>query len=741
MIKYFYLSTIALITIAKSFSQETIKKDNLYAINDSLKNKKGELLKEVIILSKQNNIVNAARSGIKPMDLPQSVQVIGSNIIKQQQSLRLSDVVKNANGVYVGSARGGAQESFFSRGYDMSANSVFKNGFRLNGGSMPEVSSLEKVEILKGSAALLFGNVAPGGILNMVTKSPSFTKRGEIAIQSGSNSFYKPSVDFCGPLNNSIAYRVNGSYENSESFRDVVKKERFYINPSLLFLVNKKTEILLQGDYLRDDWTPDFGTAIIGKQIVDLPRNLFLGATWSTGQTKQTTVSALLKHDFNSNWKFNFNSSFQDYIRKFKGTERIQPVANGDWNRPLGQNRNDETIISEQLSLQRDFSAGKIKHQLFSGLDYEYSFAQAYTFTFKETINPNNPIIYDLINIFDLSLHPQRSDIPEASVDKIVKTTTNRFGIYAQDLISITDKFKILAGLRWSWQESLPVIYNLAVNPNLTAEGIKQKDVAFSPKLGLVFQPSKKTSLFASFSDSFTPNTGTTVSGAVLNPSIISQYEFGIKNDFWKGLLCLNITLYQITNDKLAQTAELKADGSINTDASVKVLNGETKSKGIEVDITAKPIEGLNINAGYSYNDMRFTKTSGTNGSFIVGDRLVRTPSNTANLSFFYTLSNGKLKGISLGAIGNYVGKRVGGWNNQIVVNPITFATSINDREIPLNDDYTTFDFSIGYDWKKISLLCKLSNFTNELNYVVHENYSVNPIAPRQVITSLKYKF
>jgi iron complex outermembrane receptor protein len=380
---------------------------------------------------------------------------------------------------------------------------------------MPEVSSLEKVEILKGSAALLFGNVAPGGILNMVTKTPSFTKGGEIALQAGSYNFYKPSLDFYGPLNKSIAYRINGSYENSESFRDVVKKERFYINPSLLFAVNKKTEILLQGDYLHDDWTPDFGTVIIGKKIIDLPRDLYFGATWSTGQTKQTTVSALVKHEFNSNWKLNFNSSFQDYTRTFKGTERIQPAANGDWNRPLGQNRNEEAIASEQLSLQGNFSTGKIKHQLFTGVDYENSFAQAYTYVF-------NPTTYGSGNIYDFENFNQGTGIPESTNTRIVKTTTNRFGVYAQDLISITDKFKILAGLRWSWQESQPVTHNLAVNPNVTTDGVKQKDVAFSPKIGLVFQPTKSTSLFASYSDSFTPNSGTTVSGAVSSETFCS---------------------------------------------------------------------------------------------------------------------------------------------------------------------------------------------------------------------------
>lgn len=713
------------------FAQKSNNDEAYYALIDTVKNKKGRILNEVVFITKQKAEVSVARSGIKPMDLPQSIQVIGSELMEQQQVVRLSDVIKNANGVYVGSARGGAQESFWSRGYDMSANNMFKNGFRYNSGSIPEVASLDKIELLKGGAALLYGNVAPGGILNLVNKIPSFKKGGELSMQVGSYRFYKPTVDFYGPLSRTIAYRFNGSYENSESFRDIVKKERYYVNPAFLFKVNNKTEVILQGDYLHDDWTPDFGTAIINKEIIDLPRNLYMGAEWSNGNTKQASLTGLIRHDFNSNWKMNFNTSFQDYIRTWKGTERIQPASNGSWNRPLGQNRNEETITSEQLSLQGNFTTGKTKHQLFTGADFENAAAVAYTFTFS-------PATYGTGNVFNFENFNQGTGIPESTITKIVTTTTNRLGIYAQDLISVTDKIKVLAGIRWSWQESQPITNDLLANK--TTDGVKQKDVAFSPKIGLVYQPTKYNSLFASYSDSFTPNSGISVDGNVLDPSIIKQYEVGIKNDFWKGLFSANVTLYQITNDNLAQTAEFKANGSINTDTTIKVLSGETKSKGIEIDITARPITGLSINAGYSFNDMRYTKTSGTNGSFIEGDRLVRTPANTANLSFFHTLSSGKLKGLSLGAIGNYIGKRVGGWNNQVVVDATTLVSSINDREIPLSD-YTTLDFSVGYNWKKFSFLCKLSNITNELNYIVHENYSANPIAPRQILTNIKYKF
>ncbi|MBF7090169.1 TonB-dependent siderophore receptor [Flavobacterium sp. ALJ2] len=750
--KYIILPTLSLLFSLSGFAQGRAKnidnQDTATVITDTVKNKKGEILNEVIITAnKQNKPVSAIRSGLKPMDIPQSIQIIGNDVIEQQQSIRLSDVIKNVNGVYVGSARGGSQESFWSRGYDMSANNMFKNGFRLNSGVMPEVSSLEKVEVLKGSSALLFGNVTPGGILNMVTKTPSFKSGGEVSMQMGSYSFYKPTVDFYGPLSDVVAYRFTGSYENSESFRDIVKRERYYINPSFLFKVSNKTNITLQGDYLHDDWTPDFGTGAIGKEISDVPRSKYLGALWSNGTTQQTTISALVNHNFNDNWKFNFNTSFQNFDRVSKGTERIsidtkiKDYVHGDWNRPLGQNKSQEQIIAEQFSLQGTFYTGRVKHELFTGVDLENSFAQAYTYAFS-------PATYDKVNIFNFTYDQQRMDIPVGDVTKIVKTDTNRFGIYFQDLISITEQFKVLAGLRWSWQEAKAETQQLNTKTKqleLLPEVAPLTDQAFSPKIGLVYQPTKDMSLFASYSTSFTPNTGVTYNNTPLDPSIIDQYEIGIKKDFWRGALSTNVTLYQIDNDNLVQTAEFNLDGSINTNTNLKVLSGGTRSKGVEIDITARPIEGLSIIAGYSYNDMRYTKTSGKAGSFIEGDRLARTPANTANLSFFYKLPTGALKGVTFGAIANYIGKRTGGWNSQYVEvadpnNPNAKILAINDREIPLTG-YTTIDVSAGYEWNKFAILCKLSNITNELNYTVHENYSVNPIAPRQVMTSLRYKF
>lgn len=729
MLKFnYFLPILAFVSMIANGQQKPHKTSN-----DTTQSKEIIRLDEVIVTPNPfKTQVTVTRGNIKPIDLPQGIQTVDKTIIFQQQAQRLSDVIKNVNGAYVGSARGSAQESFWSRGYDLSANNIFKNGFRMNSGSFPEVASMERVEFLKGNSALLFGNVVPGGVVNLVTKSPQFTFGGEFALQAGSFNFYKPTLDIYGPLSKSVAYRLNTVYENSESFRDVVTRERVYVNPSFLIKISPKTEITLQGDYLDDKWVPDFGTAIIGKEILDLPRNLYMGAKWSNGTTKQISANGLVKHSFNNHWKLNFSTAYQDFQREWKGTERIQPQANGNWSRPLGQTKNTERIVSDQLNLIGTFNTFALKHQVLTGVDWENSFTEAYTFAFT-------PTTYGSGNVFDFDNFDQGSSvIPEAQTTRLVETTTSRFGAYAQDLISFPNYIKLLIGLRWSWQETEISTTDYTATPVTVKQDPIRLDTAFSPKIGLVIQPNENTSLFASYSNSFTPNTGTTVDLQPIEPSIITQYEAGVKKEFLKERISVGLTAYHIVNDNLAQTAQYKADGSINVDTSIKVLSGETTSKGVEIDITANPIKNWTLMAGYSYNDMRFTKTNITQGGFIEGDRLTRTPYCTGNFSTNYTFTR-FVKGLNLGTMISYMGRRLGGWNNDYQISSAGVVT-IRDRVIPLSD-YTTIDVTAGYEWKKYTLLVKLANITNEINYTVHENYSANPIAPRQITAIIRYKF
>ncbi len=251
------------------------KKEVNFALQES-----ASQLEEVIVRSRKslNNIpLSAGKIAIDPMDLPQSISVISQGVIRDQQAIRLSDVIRNVNGVYLTDTRAGTQENFSARGYSFSGSNMFKNGSRVNSGVMPELSSLEKVEVLKGSTAILYGNVAPGGIVNMVTKKPKFNFGGEASLRTGSYGLYKPAFDVYGPATKNIAYRVNGTFETADSYRDFVQSKRYYINPSVLANLGKKTELLVQGDYLKHDFTPDFGIGTLNNTVIpNVSRSAFL---------------------------------------------------------------------------------------------------------------------------------------------------------------------------------------------------------------------------------------------------------------------------------------------------------------------------------------------------------------------------------------------------------------------------------------------------------------------------------
>jgi iron complex outermembrane receptor protein len=290
-----------------------------------------------------------------------------------------------------------------------------------------------------------------------------------------------------------------------------------------------------------------------------------------------------------------------------------------------------------------------------------------------------------------------------------------------------------LAGIRWSMQEAQAATTNYLLKDSL-AKGNTTRAKAFSPRVGIVYKPIESIAAFASYSNSFSVNTGTDIYGNGLAPSIIDQYEIGLKNDLIKGKLSVNLTLYKIINNNLAQTAPFAADGiTPNNNTALKELAGQTTSDGFEVDFSSQPVKGMNILAGYSYNFMRFTNTKPVKGNYIVGERLVNTPAHTANFSAFYTLQKGCLQGLKIGAGSYYTGKRFGGYNN-------TFLQSQNYNRLIAVTGFTTLDISIGYTYKKLSLMAKVSNLLNEYNYYVHENYSINPIAPRQFIGTVSIK-
>lgn len=684
-----------------------------------------ETLKEIVIkgyLTQNERITSIGKMAVKQMDLPISIQVIDRQVLEGQQVASIQDVLMNTNGVYVMGATGGYQEEIAGRGFAYSSSNTFKNGTRFINSMMPELSSLERVEVLKGSAAFLYGNVAAGGVLNLVTKKPKFGFGGEIGLRTGSFGLIKPSFDLYGGIGKAekAAFRLNGTYQKANSFRQYVQSERFYLNPSLLFKLSKKTELLLEGDYLDDARTPDFGAGIINYEVIpNYPRDRFLGVRWGYINSTQMNTAATLTHKLNEKWKLSFNGSYRDFDQALFATTRPNTgsliKADGLWTRNIQKSENSDKYMILQGDLSGTFNTGSIGHQVLLGFDADHFVQQTQQYAQLAK--------YDVVNVFEDLPTNSRNDVPVMTKSTFSNNPTDRYGIYFQDLISLLPTVKILAGLRYSVQKSESNV--TASDGKITTTLTPQAD-AFSPRLGLVFQPNAYHTAFISYSNSFSLNTGVDVNGSVLPPSIIDQYEVGFKNELFKGKASANLTFYQIYNGNLAQPS--LANG--NTYTYIMELAGAVRSRGVELDFTARPTPNLSIMAGYSYNETKYVKSN----TYIEGSFLRYNPNHTANASMQYQVGEGKFKGLSLGFTAVYIGTRYAGRSTRVQV--------ANDAyRITKLPDYVQFDATAGYQFKNLFLRAKLANVFNVLSYNVHDDNSVNPIAPRNFMLSLGWKF
>ena len=692
----------------------------------------------------------SSKSNLMIMENPQPIAIVTHEVIEQQQSKQLSDVLQNVNGLYITSSRGNSQDSFGGRGFNFGNDNIFKNGARVNSGVFPEVSGLERVEVLKGGNAMLYGNVAAGGVVNLITKKPRFTYGGSIGFSAGSWNSYKPTVDFYGPLSKNVAFRVNGAYETADSFRDVVSSTKYYFNPSFIFNIGEHSQLIVEADYLKNDFTPDFGIGSLtnkdGSYSLNnlLSRNAFVGTDWQFQNVEQATTGITFNHQFNEVWTLNAIASYQNYTKDYFSTERVQWSYDAadrlNWKRPLNRTYGEQNYTSLQINVNGEIKTGSVNHKILVGTDGDYGTNDSYTY-----LNPNNGKSFGTSYLYgtngaangtiyldDASTWASGA-MPDAIKKDRNRIPTQRFGIYAQDYIELSDKFKVLAGLRWSYIENKET-ENKTFATDKTATSAGTVDRAFSPKAGLVYMPNDNLSLFATYTNSFSANTGRDINQQSLKPSLIDQFEVGMKHNFWNNAVALNLSLYQIENRNFYQMAEKDISGGVNSDKDIKEFAGKMRSRGVELDITGNPTTNLSIIAGASYNHSVYLDTPADFG-YVENQRLVRTPATTANASVFYTFNN-YVKGLKLGASVYYIGDRLAGWNDTKATN----NTRNGVTRLLEVDNYMTASLSAGYDWNKFSIMGKVGNLFDSVNYNYHENYSVNPITPRNFYVTLTYK-
>jgi iron complex outermembrane receptor protein len=702
-----------------------------------------------VVVSATQKKLSIGKINIADKDYPQSTGIVTAKVISDQQALRLGDVVKNVPGVSLVQTRYGVNETYGARGYIIGVTggagggSIFKNGLPTNIAGMPEAATLESVEIIKGSTAFLYGSSSGGLIVNMITRKPRYNVGGEITLNAGSFRQYKPVVDVYGPITRNLAYRAVGSYENDQSYRDQVRVIRNYINPSLMYKFGDHSTFIVQGDYLKAQITPDPGVGLLDSGRVlstVIPRSRFQNVTWAYNNVKQGSASAEFKHIFDNKYLLNASASYQNTDVGSYGVGNLNTASKtGIIARPLSRAHSIEKDYAGQVTVERKMKTRGMDHHFIAGVDFTSVVTYTDAFNIYDA-NGSNLKSYDTINLLDPSQFIQRTDVPAAVKTTETTAPSNRAGAFVQDLISLNHHLKLFAGLRYSYQATVQTTIDsmaIAAHPASTTKGSTPTTTynVLSPKLGLVYGPTATTSLYASYSNNFTTNTGVDVNGNLLPASTINQYEVGTKNSFFNGRYSANVSVYRIINSNLAQQAAYLADGiTPNTNSNIKTLSGQTTSDGIEIGFNGSLSDNFYFISGYGYNNARFTHSSGAKGSNVEGERLVNAPSHTANASIFYVFTNKALNGFRIGASGFYTGSRFGGYNN-------TIGQSVLGSRMVALTGFTTFDLSAGYTLSRLSLQGKLSNIFNTLNYLVHDNYSITPIAPRALLVTASYKF
>ncbi|MEO1123267.1 MAG: TonB-dependent receptor [Cyanobacteria bacterium J06639_16] len=595
------------------------------------------------------NASTATRTDTPLRDIPQSIQVIPQAVFEDQGITALDDVLRNASGVLQNSADARGQR-FVVRGFDSA--SVLRDGFRptfgFNGNiGYPELSNIERVEVLKGPAAILYGVSEPGGVINLVSEQPLANPFYEVNFELGSRSLTGGGIDFSGPLteDGGLLYRLNVLYRDSAFYRDFdTDVERFFIAPVLQWAISDRSDLTLLLEYSDDQRPYDSGLVAIGTEVADIPFTRNLSDPNDINQSTYLRTGYQFEHRFNDDWTFRNAFNYIAYNTIFESSVVLNlNELTGDQVRSYIQLDQPSSTYNVQTNLVGEFTTGSIEHTVLVGVDYYRreaigNIGQGFATNF--VLNIFNPV-YGTVPRPDFSTQPIFFD-----GDSYI----NSWGIYVQDQITLLDNLHLLAGLRYDTVNQRNVNRPSLFAP--VASDTTQNDNAWVPRLGIVYQPVDPISLYASYSQSFAPNSGTTFDGDSLQPERGEQFEVGVRAEALDGSLVASLAYFDITKRNVSTSDPNNISSVIDA--------GEQRSQGIELDVIGEILPGWNIIANYAYTDARIAADN--DGQ--VGNRLINAPEHSANLWTNYEIQTGALQGLSFGAGVNYVGDRFGDLDN-----------------------------------------------------------------------------
>ena len=665
-------------------------------------------------------VSSSATKGTAPLrDIPQTVNVVGPELIADQGVRSLTEALQNVPGVTFNMGDG-QRDQVAIRGFTAIGDN-FLDGVRDDALYFRDLSNTERVEVIKGPAAVLYGRGSSGGIINRVSKLPTTRAIREITAQFDSEGEKRASFDLGGGLGEAgHSFRLTGAFEDSDGFRDESYIKREAIAPSLSLKLGENTNLLLQVAHNRDRRPTDFGIPDNNGRPLDVDHDTYYGSGDAERDDETTatmdTATATLSHRINADWSLRNVLRYYDFKLDRDNTlyrsGSAYTLVNGElrMQRTHGHVVRNEDGWFNQFELTQQLALGGLRHTLLYGLELGSQ---------EKRLDIDNWIGIDTVPLFNPggAIPPYATTAPNSrTIDNVTKQDSA--ALYVQDQVALGEHWKALVGVRYD-----------DYRQETTEPGkrdFERTDREWSPRAGLVWQPDAVQSYYVSVSRSFQPSGEQfqlNASNVNSDPEISTNYEVGAKWDFLGGALSAGASVFQL----------VRTDMKITEPVSRLTINaGEQRTNGLELSLSGRPAQGWQVHGGYAFLDTEIVKSTATGGANFGTTRITApfegkeaplTPRHSASLWVMRELG---------------LGWRLGGG---VRAQSSQYAAPDNLVRLP---GFAVFDAALLYRGRAYDLAFNLKNVFDR-EYWASAHGSVNglnqPGAPRTLQATASYRF
>ncbi|MDP3746103.1 MAG: TonB-dependent siderophore receptor [Phenylobacterium sp.] len=637
-------------------------------------------------------------------DVPQSITVIGEAFMADTAMQSMADVVRYVPGVTMGQGEG-HRDAPTIRGNASTAD-FFVDGVRDDVQYYRDIYNAQRVEVLKGPNAMIFGRGGGGGVINRVTKQASWDPSREIHLEYGSYDHERVTADLNQPLGDRLAGRLNLLYEDSGSYRDHVSLERWGISPTLTFTARDRLTLRVLYEHFEDERTVDRGVPSVNGRPARTSRSTFFGAPdLSYAAAEVDALSATVEYRLSDSLVLRNHTTLAQYDKFYQnvfpgGVNPAQTLASlSAYNNP-SQREN----LFNQTDLVWKTQTGSVKHVVLVGAE----FGRQETDNFRNTgffgntaTSINVPLAAPTIFAPAITFRQSATDADNNVVAKVA-------AVYVQDQIELSAQWQVIAGLRFD-------SFDLDFHDKRTGQRLNRTDDLVSPRVGVIYKPTDPISLYLSYSKSFLPSSGDqfaslTATSKTLEPEAFENYEAGLKWEINPNLM-LSAAVYQLDRDNTTARDPLNP--------SVTVQTGSQRTKGFEVGVSGKITEVWEIVGGYAHQEAEITSAT---VAAPVGRKAALTPQNTLSLWNKYRMADAWAVGLGL----IYQGEM--------------FAAIDNAVTLP---SFTRVDAAVFHDLTEhVKVQVNVENLLDEDYFpTAHSNNNITPGAPRTIRASLTARF